>query len=542
MALLLLALLAGARAAHAQPILCDGSTDQGPAINRAIAAAAAGGGGTVQLPAGICRIDLAHGPIQPQSRVTLAGQGRAATTLLCDDSHGGGACLTNFDPAAARFAPRDHLALRALTLRGRADISRAITNRHLVALAAIDSLTVDDCEFLYATGAALSIAASDDVAITNSHFAYSDGDAIDVWDSPNVRITGNTIRASNDDAIGVHSNDVLNSPGQNPTPPVRAGIIITGNTIRDSQGPSILGAKMLIFANNTLQRIFGHGLEVTYSRFWHQGDTPIFAIRIADNIITDVFRRPWPHALNGEQIYLRIAGTPPARRLSATAPPTGAPDGIGALYANHVDAADTEAPAGHWIEVTGNLLLRTLPAVAQVRQWGFAPSLWVGQDNDGADYDGPIPEAALATTGLELRPAMRYARIAGNTIQTSAPRAITFCDAQGGESYSDLDWDQLTIERNRLIDCPAACLFYGGGHPTRQNILIRDNEIDVDPYRRAGDRIGLYLPDLAGAMILNNIFRNTTRPIATGRAPAPYAAGNLLIGGEAAVVPLALPK
>jgi hypothetical protein len=63
---------------------CDGSTDDGDAIRRAILSAAALGGAIVQLPKGTCRIART---IDFESRVILRGAGRDGTILLYESNY-----------------------------------------------------------------------------------------------------------------------------------------------------------------------------------------------------------------------------------------------------------------------------------------------------------------------------------------------------------------------------------------------------------------------------------------------------------------------
>lgn len=71
----------------------DGITDDGPAINAAIANQAAQGGGVVYLPPGRARIAT---PVIERTGVSLIGASGVGTSLLCNV--GANACLTN-DPA-----------------------------------------------------------------------------------------------------------------------------------------------------------------------------------------------------------------------------------------------------------------------------------------------------------------------------------------------------------------------------------------------------------------------------------------------------------
>jgi hypothetical protein len=73
----------------------NGTTNDCPSINAAISAANAGGGGTVFLPAGTYRSDDSACHITALSHVSLLGAGRGRSTILIDDTKGGGDGLGN---------------------------------------------------------------------------------------------------------------------------------------------------------------------------------------------------------------------------------------------------------------------------------------------------------------------------------------------------------------------------------------------------------------------------------------------------------------
>ncbi|HEY0266979.1 MAG TPA: glycosyl hydrolase family 28-related protein, partial [Rhizomicrobium sp.] len=73
----------------------DGTTDDRAAINAALTAASAAGGGTVYFPAGTYRVAASAGHVAPLSHVTMAGAGRQRSTILIDDSAGGGDGISN---------------------------------------------------------------------------------------------------------------------------------------------------------------------------------------------------------------------------------------------------------------------------------------------------------------------------------------------------------------------------------------------------------------------------------------------------------------
>lgn len=522
---------------------CDGGSDARPGINAAIAAAHAAGGGTVMLPRGTCRVDLSHGRIIPLSNVTLAGQGIGVTTVLIDDSQGGTDGIGNRN-GGATFTALDHFTLRDLTVKGMADTIHT-TGAQVIRLSGTN-ITIERVESRYSRNFGMVVVSSDNVAVRDCQVFRSIGDGIAVWSTPNAIIAGNRIEGANDDAISAHSNDTDPAP-------VRSGLIIADNTITESQGISVGGAKIVSIHGNVLRRVMAYGFNI-WAGNGTQGDTPMLAVAIYGNIATDVFRRAEPHPRNAEHAYLRINGGVFRRgRLAAVpgrpASGTGAVadlyggNGPGTLYANRTRNDAVATPGSFFVDIHDNIFMRTLPPVAAVSQWGYrssAAGLWVGNNGDGSGfYNGAIAAAALNTDGIQTVGPLRRARIAGNLIATTGQSCIKL---QGGEPAHA--YDGLVISGNTCRD------YSGYGVVTsssgEQRVTIDGNDFDADPRfvsagRGAGGTwtarnvlpVGIYMPNAGGVVIAGNRFQNLSGADVTG-AGQHLSLDNLLIGQPAA--------
>ena len=140
-----------------------------------------------------------------------------------------------------------------------------------------------------------------DVLVSGNHIAFVARDGIGVWDDPNVIVTDNIIENVNDDAISAHTDNAAASPP-------RSGVTITDNSITESQGISVGGAKDVLISGNVLKRMLGSGIQV-WTGTTTQGSTSEFNVTITNNVISNVFTRAEPNPFNGDFWYIRISGS-----------------------------------------------------------------------------------------------------------------------------------------------------------------------------------------------------------------------------------------
>ncbi len=534
---LLLLLAAPAWGQVAEGVRCDGKTDDRAAINRSITRAHDAGGGVVLLPAGVCRIDVAAGFVKPQSNVVLAGQGMGITTVLADDSaKAGGTAIANWENG--RMTAMDHFTLRDMTLQGLAD--------HLHSFGAdgvrIEGrvLVIERVESRYSRAFGLAILGGSDVVIRDSVVFRSFADGIVVWNTSNAQITGNRVVQAHDNAISAHSTDGAAGP-------VRAGLIIVDNIIVESAGISVLGAKTARISGNVLQRIMGAGLIITPGhRGYAQGNTAQFALQVEGNIIEDVFHNPETPAFNGQQFYIQIdGGAAQAGNLAAPpgrpAPANGAAtplygSGRGHFYADPTTAAAMPSPGPHWLVLRNNTLVRTLPAVPHVSDWGYASSangLWIagGGDKSGT-FNGPVTEAQLRTSGVVVTGPLRDTLFEGNTIETGGSNCFYFNGPASGAGFGAHDLDGVVLARNVCRDFAVSGIAFAVPPGSPQEVRLVDNLIDGDPHFTAGGRApggtwrdvtalpGIFAPDVIGLQVQANRFRNVSTasvPVTSGR-------------------------
>ncbi len=383
----------------------NGVTNDGLALQAAFdAASAKPTGGEVFLPPGTYRLDTSVSLLRPRSGVVVRGAGRGRSVILVDNSINainGDGISNSLWPSG--FLPLSDFHMRDLTVRGRADIARTAGAQVMRLFGT--NISIENCEFMYSRNMGMVISDSDQVVVRNCRVWRTVADGIAVWDSSNVIIEGNEIVEANDDAISAHS-------GNERPAPVRSGIVIANNTITSSQGIAVLGAKSVVISNNVLRRIMGTGIRVVAPiGVDPQGQTAQFALRITGNVVADVFRRPEPNPRNQAQFYILVTGG--LRNAGGGASPPGEPaagtgvvtslygTSTGNFYANNSNDPASASPAGHWNEISDNHLVRTLPSVNAVSDWGYgAQGLWVGSNGDGSGfYNGPVSESQLVHAG-----------------------------------------------------------------------------------------------------------------------------------------------
>jgi hypothetical protein len=526
--------------------LANGVANDGPFIQSAMNyATSLSREAEVWLPPGTYRIDASIALLRPRSKVLLRGAGRGRTVLLIDDSVNAinGDSISNAVAGTSSWHPLDDFHMRDLTIRGRADITKTL-GAQILRLNGTN-ITIENCEFMHSRNMGMVVTGGDQVTVRNCRVFRTIADGIAVWDTSNVIIEGNEIIGANDDAISAHTSSTAIAP-------VRTGLIVANNTITESQGIAVLGAKTASITGNVMRRIMGTGIRVVAPDFPDpQGQSPSFAVRIADNILQDVFQRAEPNARTGVQFYIWLTGGP--RNAGGGAAPPGEPAvGTGAVtslygtdtgtfYASDSNNPAVAAPAGHWIEITGNHLVRTLPAVSNVSAWGYgAEGLWVGENGDGSGfYNGAVAEARLNTQGILLGPALRNCRIADNTIQTTGPYGILFnANTYVPVTVRDLDYDGLTIEGNRIVDVTVAGIQGPAGGTHR--VLLRHNEIDGDPRFASAGRgaggtwtgaaalSGVLLGGCSGFVVTDNAFRNVATAVRQTGVVQNLVTGNTL--------------
>ena len=307
----------------------------------------------------------------------------------------------------------------------------------------------------------------------------------------------------------------------------------------------MLGPKALTITGNVLRRIMGHGVVVGAYPPAKQGDTAGFAVRITNNVICDVFKRTETTPRNADQGYIILLLNSRQAGGGASAPGDPAPgSGVvtsllgsetGTLYSQTVTGP---LPGNLWFDVSGNTLVRTLPASTSWGAWGYGSELWIGDNGAGGIFTGGIPEANLNTNGIAITGTLRNSRIAENIIDTTGASCIYFMNIVPVNSG---DYDGLEIGRNKFVNYLSAGIYWGPTNTTSHQMRVNSNTFNADPQFRSSNRVtgggwaadtfpvGIWAPYLDGSTYEGNHFRNLVWPAKLGGAKALLAA-NVVFG------------
>lgn len=513
----------------------DGVTNDAAAINlAATAAGAATNGGIVYFPPGTYYVaGNTGGLLRPKSRTVWTGAGRGLSVILYDDTASGTDCIGNNIAYGSTYDALSNWTMRDLTMRGYAATHRTLAGQLLRVRG--DDILIENCTFEYSRNMGLVLTGCRNAVVRGCRVFRSIVDGIAVWDSSDVLIEGNDCIQCNDDAISAHSDDLSAAP-------VRSGVTIANNRITESQGIAVLGLKNVIITGNVLKRIMGTAIRCQAPDAGVQGQSPQFVAKITNNTITDVFRRPETNPRNATQFYIYLGGG--TRRVGAGAVPPGEIDtatgnvvsmlgssGTGTLYANETGSGGAAMPAARHIEISGNVLMRTLPAPTTISAWGYpdsASGLWVGNNGDGTGfYNGSISEAYMNTDGIHIEGSLWYARINRNDINTTGACGIKFLSTVAA---TNMDFRDVEIVGNNIISFTDAGIRLPNASVTFV-IRIADNLFDGDPTishsnRKTGPKdgtwlaygapFGVWMNASTGVTVESNRFRNVSAVIENG--------------------------
>ena len=145
-------------------------------------------------------------------------------------------------------------------------------------------------------------------------FQYIARDGFNASGSSFVRVSGNQFRHIDDNCISGHAN-------WNQGWGIVSDWLVEGNDAADTAGISCQGLKRGAITGNKLSRMKGIGIEVAYAGATEaEGNTPPVALRIANNVITDVINLYGAGGSDDEGHYI-VLGNVPSQQGNATAIP-----------------------------------------------------------------------------------------------------------------------------------------------------------------------------------------------------------------------------
>lgn len=366
-------------------------------------------------------------------------------------------------------------------------------------------------------------------------------------------VANNSFKWGDDDAIQGTCN------GDEGTERVRHSIVVTGNTLEDTEGILFLGAKHIVISNNTLFRC--HGTQITVGLYAPGssdfGDTAGFGGLITNNQITDPFERVNSSDLEKHGVGTMVDGGTDTGCIDVFGMPitTGTTGGvlvedydvanarvlapndrgtnsIELLWNNEHDLRSL--PGGYNYIVANNHIQRTLYRVAggvAYSSYGFGElfSRW-------GWYDPTVTDVNWRAHGINIGSEINNVLVTGNTISGMRMAAVNLqvLPSTLSANYNHA-FRNISINSNHMIDC-----LFGVRHsffdvnpvgaPFYWDINVHDNHIDCDPYFHNSERDGLTgiwknpstlgnraagvtARNIYGWSIKNNRFRNMYIPI-----------------------------
>lgn len=363
-----------------------------------------------------------------------------------------------------------------------------------------------NCSFRNSSFLSLTIVGARQVEVSGCVLDKGVADGIRIIDCGIVIVQKNCLSAINDDAIAVHTLDGAGFPA-------KQNIIITDNTLIDSQGIRVLGAKTAKVSDNILIRCQGHAIAVQCGSVGStEGVTALLNVTITDNILVDMFNARRFSASSADFIgWIVVGGTVPSTT------PGGyyvfEPDGSGGIvspfpyfYANNVDAGGTQLGALGF-NISDNICVRTLAPTAAYSDYGY-----------GQRYSrtGPVDPSIRAqdiigTQLYVLGGSLRNSIISDNILWGGA----LGIHLNGSAANAYMAYANLAVRGNYVGNQTGGC-FYALGRGT---VNLDGNTFDGDPLHVHAGRLpngkwsaGTTFPgvwtDTVRVTASRNIFRN----------------------------------
>ena len=396
----------------------------------------------------------------------------------------------------------------------------------------------DGGDYTTTTGQLIRIITSGDIRITRvrlrnprnlatsckgaNSFLVDESEVIDSagggWRCSDVRygkVSNCYFKNVNDDTVDMHSLDATTHPEAS----VDRSLVAVGNNIVDSQGIVMLGAKNTIVAGNTLTRCIGRAVKVGFSG-GSEGNTAPVAVNITGNTITDLLSPLIFSPVSGARaIGIVVEQLPPTQVGGSGTDYVGSSDGSGGvvepwpyLYTNGIDTAPAVIPGAYWINVSENVITRTIEPTANYSDYGFGTRL--GRTGPS---DPTVTASDMMEEGILFVGSFRDSKISGNII-SGAEKAIFF---EGTTGLAAAQYNNVVVSDNILTNFTTTGIDAQGPGL----LVIRGNAFDGDPYNIHADRLANgkwgagYTNNTAltfvsaRAIVSDNSFRNVGRII-----------------------------
>lgn len=502
----------------------DGVTDDTAAIQYAINYAHSVGGGKVYLPAGTylkaknnATPSGVYNQITLYSNITLFGDGDASVIKFSDPD-----TLTRRD--LMTVSGTENVTFRDFAIIGDWDAYPNQTNQSQCIVGGssaspVTNLRIQNVSISKVRFMAIACSYVNNATVYGCTLNTICRDGYRFTESTNIRIENNYAKYVGDNVVALHSENSATQPIK------QGGHVVIGNTFEYCAWSSILGAKKLIYSNNTHKYCTG-GVTTGYDTS-AEGDTPQYSIDISHNSFIDTW------ATYGSSNISPIAIVPAPRNADGLAAVPGFPDtatGSMILPYGYYDTNNTSAstgdepnPGGWWLKICNNVVARTLPIGAQFNAANYG-QLFNPNFVSGGFYDATLADTDLPIFLIDLRRgSFNDFLISGNSLQgtqttNSASSAVHWYEnVSGGDN---LNINACKISNNSFIDCPRGAIKHSQSTLTTHDITIINNTFDCDPYLRNPSRVAgnrwtssndcaaISLGNVTNTKVIHNVFKN----------------------------------
>ena len=476
------------------------------------------GGGVMYIPDGT----YITAPFGLASNITILGHG--AKSILKSNSTTTNPVIYHIGSVGSQI---DNVVIKDIAVDGHwlANQSEAGSNG-LITATYVNNITIENCHLSHSRFMGININNCTKVKVLNNAIKNCVRDMIGVWSSPNTIIIGNILTGNDDDGISFHSMGEV---------PVRNNIIISNNELTDT-GPiraiSMLG---ITITGNRINRPKGQGIAALNS---NPGFTGLLASssfnNISNNVITDVIDRQYfiNGASSNDNLRTYILFDTIKAQAGALASIPGMPDGTGVVndpygyyYTNSGATGNDAVRYGSTNKITGNVLKRTLPAVANYSLWGFGLAF-----TKNGFINLPLTNSHLDGQGVAFRLPTESLLITDNIVDCGNYGIIA--QLASGVTVSDRLAKSVVITNNIIRNTKLAGINLSLGSFSHQDIKLENNVIDCDPlfisanrgangtWLASGNPIAINGDNCGSLVVAKNTFRNACQVFSQAGASA----------------------
>ena len=485
----------------------DGTTNDRNALQAAITYASVNNI-ALYIPTGTYYVPNNSTSLSFTGNLTMYGDGMYNSVLFYNDSVSASR-LDFFTSTAAGNIIFDNLCFSSNWGSG----GNYATNSQLIQLvttATTSNAIVTNCRFTNSRFMSLVLSGFNSATVNACVFNDGVADGCRITGSQNVIVTNNQFNNINDDSIAVHT---LNVDGF----PSKADVIIANNKITNGQGIAVLGGKHVSITGNVLTRVQSRGIWVGNTDYTGtEGCTPVVAVTITGNVITDVFNGTTFSTVSGNNGgYIQIASV-----ALNNAGPGYVTYGNGSggvvqpypyLYNNPLTTS-TENPGAWYLNIVGNICSRTLGPVTNYSNYGYGVRL---------GRQGPVdPQILYSSFDDDQIIASNYTNglnISDNVISGGIVRAIKL----SGSSTTVRSRESVNISNNIISDISHSSQNTGLDIQNLGIVKISGNTFNIDPYNVQAERLAngkwstnfnfcacMWIEGSGTVICSNNIFKN----------------------------------